>query len=615
MTGSMSAAQAMATGMNSNSLTVETPPEQTFGLNYDYSQTRISALMQTWDFESINTDYRRRTRDIVVNVNDLRNQGHLKPDETLIPVRLINTNIEREKPPYVAFMTQSQRRAVFKAKDDIKLNTPLIEEEFTRVTSYLGWELSHYRCLDGSQTHGWDAVEIEFDPTLPSKHFVSHIGHDNLCFPLDARDIEDSEFILVRKYPTVSKLRQFVFRHGFNKDQVNKVIQKSNISPTPGQYSDVPQDDSTRDIYKVFFKSNGIVYVAWYGGTVCDAWLVEPKPLYMGVQVQKPQTIEEIVNVPVVDPLTGMTISVPTPQPRTELVWEDEPEVEYPVVLLFYSEGEQQKIADKKGRVYLDESKQEAAIGLTSAFVNTAQRSSNLQAFPDGPNDESGSPKQTGVILGNGTIWNRKMGFFNTPPPSPAILQGIERIAVQNSQEALQVDYTVKNRQDSRKTATEIQSAEADQALINGVQVTLFSIYLRKVYTKIWHIIQSQALQEKIKFCQLVVGQELDGKPIFKNNTLLLNNAFEVFAAGDVDVVQRQQKLSMMMNMWPVVSQTPIAQMFLLDILKLAFPSDIDKYTQAWQQAQMMMAQNPQLQNQNQSANKENSNQPKESSQ
>jgi hypothetical protein len=208
--------------------------------------------------------------------------------------------------------------------------------------------------------------------------------------------------------------------------------------------------------------------------------------------------------------------------------------------------------------------------------VNGSLRASNVYAAPANPTDAVGvAPSQTEIILEHGKMFNNPVNFFHTDYPDVSMLTGIQALDTQNSQETNQIAWAVNNREDSRKTAAEIKSANQQTQLISGVQVTLFSIFLRKLYNKAWLIVQSQALQNKIQFLMI------PGGPLgeYTNNVVVINKIYDVKAAGDVDVLERQEKIQLMQSFWPVVQNTPIAGIFLADILKAAFPDDGDRYS------------------------------------
>jgi hypothetical protein len=151
----------------------------------------------------------------------------------------------------------------------------------------------------------------------------------------------------------------------------------------------------------------------------------------------------------------------------------------------------------------------------------------------------------------------------------------------EHSQETNQVNFAANNRQDSRKTAKEIAAAQQQSSLINSVQVTLFSAYLRDVYKLVWRIAQSQALQGLI----IIVPIYDETGNVIGNNDAMISKEYEILPAGDVDVIQRQEKLDRMMSFWPVMQTTPLAEAFLMDILASAFPDSFDRYKKLMEQA------------------------------
>lgn len=542
--------------------------------DYEYPKNRITQLVNSFDFEFKATDYRRRARNITVNVADLRTQGKIKPDETIIPIRLIDTNIKREEPAKLAYLKQSRRLAIFKAKNVAKpVNVQYLEEEFTRVCQYQGWEVDFIRAIDGSATHGWDSIEIIFDPKLPGGFCFDQIGHENLIFPLDSKSLEASEFVIRIRQVTVTQLRNFVKKYKFDETQVQFVIDSTQPVRQSNSISvqSVPTEDSLREIYKVFFKQDGTVYVGWYAKEA-NNWLKLPEKLFLGKKKLVTNVVEKMVPMKTGVTSFGAPIIENIPQQVPETTWEIVYETSFPIKLLLYEENEQPQIKDRKGRVYKDDYKQEALLALWSSFINGCIRASNVHAAPKNP-ATGGAPKQTNVIIEHGKLWSEPIDFFNTPWPDPMILTAAQALDVQNTQETLQLSAAVSNRQDSRKTAQEIKQVQQEQSLVNGVQVTLLSVFLRDILTAVWQIVQSQALQELIVFCSQNVG---GGE--FKNDLELIGEDYDIFAAGDVDVVQRAEKLQKQLQFLPIVGNTALGEEFLVDIIKSAFPDEANRY-------------------------------------
>jgi len=575
-------------GGTRNSASVAFPTEP---LSADFTEfsCRVKQLINAWDTETKNTEYRRRARNLSVNVQDLRTKGTLKPDESVIPVRLIDRNIKREQPARIAFLKQSPRLAIFKNPLDPTSNNQVIESEFTRVNQYPGWELPFFKCDDGAATHGWDALELELDYSLPGGFKFDHVGHDNLIFALDTTRFQAND-IVIRNIPvTITQLKIFVEKYGFDKTQVEKVI--TGVEKTRETLNnvgeEVPQTDSQRSIYKVFNRENGYIMVSWYAKEA-DTWMLAPKPLFLGVKHEEevPPTPEEAAMALLQGvELTPTTVSV------------DDYEKDFPFIIQVYEETEQRRIKDHKGRVFKDEYKQEAMFAIWSSYINACVRATNIMASPKNPMG-GGAPKQNGNFkIEHGKLWTEPMDFWNLPYPEAQMLDAAQKLDVQNTEETNQVNYSVQNRQDSRKTAEEIRSANQQQSLINGVNVTMYSVFIRECCIRSWRLVQSFAQQGKITFCSISTPGEpgLDGssgEPQVQNNLPEINKPWEIFAAGDADVVQRAEKSSRQLAMWPMIAGTPLAMTFLIDILKNSFPEDAPRYEQelrAYQQQQQQL--------------------------
>ena len=544
--------------------------EQTRQVN-DFTVARIylNRLVKDWTYEVSETEERRKTRDIQVSVKQLRNEGKLDDDETLIPDRVIDENITREQPPYINYLKNSRRLAIFTSLTNPGQNTQALELEYTRGMTYVGWELAHYKCLDGAQTHGWDAVEVVYDTSKPFNVGIEHIGHDKLFFPRSSTDFQACSEV-VRAYDvTIVQLQDFVQRFGFNASQVNYIMKAVETSK---------KQNETIRIFKRFKKLNGQVMVSWfsleYGVT---DWLKAPAPHFLGIKKQG------------------------------QSGWQDSPVTMYPIFILPYRETEKPRLIDHKGRVFLDENKQEAQTAILSGFVNGLTRASNIYASPSQDSGDGASLKELEDIkLIGGRIMNKPMVFWSPPYPDPMVIKALQFLDTSNAQETNQVNFAVNNREDSRKTAQEIKTANQQQQLLNSVQLTLFSTHVRSIYSFSWLIVQSQALQGLIPFLQVTqqipVLSPVDNQPVLdpqtgqpmskpqtSNNYPVISQTYDVRAAGDVDVIQNDDTIQKMQAFWPIVAQTPIAMSFLAELIRRSFPDIGEKWAG-------QLEQSPQLQ-------------------
>lgn len=549
-------------------------PQRADTFSYDKHKQRITDLEQQFAPEQYATKRRRTIRNIEVNVKDLRREKILAADETLVPDRLIDTNIRREQPAIIRYLVESERIGIFKPLRNKDLPVRPLEDEVTRCVRIPDWVRSFIKTDDGTRTHGWDALEITFDDAMSAYGDLSYrqVGHDNLVFPLEATDIQACQEIEILLDLTTSTLRTFVDKYAWSKAQVD-ILATNNKA----------QDDQRERVHKIrkyLFKVQGsrVVYVAYYHPD-CNEWLKEPTPLYLGKRELRDTMVEQEIPVAAAPDGTPIMqkVSIPTQQ------WEDVYETRYPVVLFYYYETEEKTIMSHKGRAYLDEYKQEAATALLSAVVNNTYRSSNTYGSPKNATGSNiGTPKITTASLVNGGIYDTPLDFWALPNNADGSLKAHQYISTQNAQETNQVAWAVNNRADSRKTATEVQSAERSQGEMNTVSTVLFSASIAEFVLQVWEIIRSRALQGKIAF--------LEGNPA---RDALLQEEYAVAAAGDVDVVKRDKTLLTMMQDWQVISATPLAPMFLADYLKKRYPDNGERYaTIIMQAAQAAQQQN-----------------------
>ncbi len=194
-----------------------------------------------------------------------------------------------------------------------------------------------------------------------------------------------------------------------------------------------------------------------------------------------------------------------------------------------------------------------------------------------------------------GRIFKKPLNFFHPDYPDPMVLKALQYFDIANSQEMGQVTFAANNRVDSRKTAKEISSSEQQQQLLNSVQLTLFSTHIRGQYNLVWLIVQSQAMQGLIKFCQIktqkpvinpVTNQPLPDpdtqqpqmQDVWENDFDTISQIYDIRAAGDVDVIQKQEKVQQMKQDWPVISTTVLKDTFLAELIRLEYPDTGEKW-------------------------------------
>jgi hypothetical protein len=529
------------------------PLEQARLFQYSRAIGRIKVLIK--DFEEhveAPARLRRATRFIDVDIKKLQAAGELGADETMISIRVIDDNIRKEKPPFLAFLKQSRRMVIFTDMDEPndRRASELLEKDYTQGMSYLRWNVPFEKALDGAQLHGWDWIETEFDSKKPFMVGFSHIGHENLIFDIKARDIQSQEELLRKFTLSVYEFERLQSRKGFNSNLIRKVVAKKRESNE--------NIDDEIIIYKRFFKYDGIVYVNWLADpkecTDYEEWLREPEKLFLGKVTTEMSIDENLRPVQLMFPID---------------------EEEYPIEGYYYQETEEAMIVKKRGRYDLDKEKQEAQTALWSVYINGCIRASNVYASPKNATGES-VPRILDLDLVAGTLYSVPLEFWSPPYPNDVILRASNALDVKMAAEQGETSYAVLNRKDSRKTAEEISTAQEKEVAINSITLGNFSNFVTASHGRAWPIVQSLGMIGVVPI--LKTTDPMSGEKI--NNIELLGREYNVRAAGDVDVLERNEKLKKRFAVWPMVQQTGISQMFLVDILKEMFPEDSFKYEQ-----------------------------------
>lgn len=579
---------------NAQSPLVQRPPSDF--LDYAKAKQRFDNRIQVWNKEIENTKRRRKERYIDLDVEQLRQSGAIGEDETFIPTRIIDVNITREKADAMNFLNSSNRLAYFRCVDDPNVDARQLDSDVTKGLTYPGWYQNFQRHWDGSALHGWNSIEVMYDESKPLHVGFEEIGHENLLFNTKIKNIQDDEFILRRYEVTVMKLLDFVTDYAFDQSVVFNLT--SNLEHQR-------QDNIMLTIYKCYYKIDGIVYVGWYSGEPkAQTWLKAPQKLVCGIrklQVQPQQTQTLNIGAGIeqaslaADNLANSNIDENTaiPSGTTTVqapisIWMDEDVKEYPIYLFIYRDDEQQALADHKGRGFFDLPQQEAVTAVTTGFINGILKASQIYASPQNDVDDTTTLKQLELPITGGKIFNKRVDFWGPPYPDPMVLNSLQYLSQANAQETGKMAVAVSNRKDSRKTAKELDLASGEQQKITTVGLADYSEFLRSLYTFSWKIIQSQALEGKIVLLPSQ-GQPdpLTGQVQKKNNTEIIKLNFDIRAAGDIDVVQKEQELQKRREDWPVIQNTPLAGVFLSDYIRLQYPTYAEKYIQVLQQGDM----------------------------
>lgn len=486
----------------------------------------------------------RRLRSNKADVEQMRSAGLLQENQTFIGVRLINQNINQALPPLLSYLKQSPRMATFVPGDNSYL-----DQEFTRVLQYPGWEIPYIEVLDGAELNGIGYMMVKADNTKLGGVSMETIPFNEIIYDRRLKSLQDSPAILIKHVITAVSFYHWDSFENFDKNSdAYKAIAKRLLS----EEVNVIGDDLV--IYETFVKVNGFVYRGWYYKD-SRQWLKQPLPFSNGIEESVPE-----INI---DPM-AMTSEPTYVNKPVHLTY-------YPIAVKRSEIKENRKHDEAEGRAVEDYHKQEAATTLMTSAVNGCTQAANTMWSPDGANLDGVAPAQLQYKIKNNAIWKTPMRAFTAPWPDPMIFKGIEAVTQQNAMENNQVAWAVNNRKDSRKTAKEIEAAQQQQGMLTGTSALVFSIFLRDVLTMTWPIVQSEAKKGSIKFL-IEVSDPAEKEAI-------LSKQYEVKPAGDIDFVEKQQRITNIQQDLPMFQGTPIGQEMMKEYVRLRYPEKYDQWS------------------------------------
>jgi hypothetical protein len=540
---------------------------------YPKLEDKIKHLHEVLDDMTNKVAISRELRYIDIDVEGEREAGQLQPDEVNIPLHIIDTNIRREQSAYVQYITQSPRAIILQDEDDDAVDLAPLEKDLTKKLRFDGWQIPMFACIDSFQANGYGVLEVVQDLSNPGEVGYEHVEYGNFAFTTDTQNIQAVEMtgrkVFFTKTALLALCGDGTKPEHWKREQVDKVISAQPDSTPKDQAAD-GKERSLYAVIKVMFKVSGMVMVAWAAPEVCDDWLRDPRPLFLGRRKMRQPTMMESLAL-----RTGMM-----KQPPSDEAYE----TEFPYVVFPYLISENATISELKGRVFLDQDLQEATRSLMSSIVTKARRSAGLYFSKDvsDPNDDL--LMQKNIFMKSGCLINAKIQAFELAAPDSTLLNSVQALMTANQQETSQVNFAVNNRKDSRKTAKEVDTAQQEQQRLSTVQVVLFAIALTQTYRLMVDIIKSRVAAGLIVIQNPTIAQ-------------MYQHRFSVKPSGDVDVIEKQQLIGAMMNSWAVVQNTAAGPVFMMDLLELLFPDRASKYVQAIQQ-QLQQQQSAQAQQQ-----------------
>ena len=400
-------------------------------MDKDQLVARCGVLVDNWSKISDSIDTNRDAEALDITPQEARARGIVVGNETYVGRRIIATNIQREMPTYIKYLSGSYRHITAIALD----NTPVtvlsaLEEDFTLSFRVGNWLEQHIQALSSFALQGRGVFMV-----IPSMGELNtalvYIPPEDFVFPLDTRDLQFAPLIGIRYSISVDQFKAWRKNYQWEEEACNKIIDAN------------PEADRVQTMYPVYLmlmKTDTGVQAFWFH-----------------------KESNQLLRTPYAYNAGFMNGD------GTAAVTRD-----YPIFPVYYQITENPKIIERKGRAHADMHDQEAMTMLWTSSVNASMRSSELYiGLDETGNTENPEIVQTEFIMEPGKILKRPVKFYSPPAPDGSILATAQALRVENSAQAGQVDFAAQARKDSRKTATELDLAKSQTDDTQAVSLTV----------------------------------------------------------------------------------------------------------------------------------------------
>ena len=492
-------------------------------MDKDVLVNKCGVLVDNWNKIATSIDTNRDAEALDITPQEARGRGIVIGNETYVGRRIIATNIQREMPTYIKYLSGSYRHISAIALD----NTPVtalsaLEEAFTLSFRVGNWLEQHIQALSSFALQG-RGVFMCIPSATPLNTTLVYIPPEDFIFPLDTRDLQFAPLIGIRYSISVDQFKVWRKTYQWEEAACSKIIDAN------------PEADRVQTMYPVYLmlmKTEGGVQAFWFHRE-SNQLLRTPYPYNAGFMNE--------------DGTAAAT-------------------KDYPIFPVYYQITENPKLIERKGRAHADMHDQEAMTMLWTSSVNASIRSSELYiGLDETATTENPEIAQTEFIMEPGKILKKPVKFYSPPAPDGSILATAQALRVENSSAAGQVDFAAQARKDSRKTAKELTLAQTQTDQNQAVSLTMFASGYRAALQFQWLVLQfNMASGYNTTF--LVTDPA--------SQAVLKTAKVYITPAGDVDFVERETKMKLYTQYYALIEGTALAPFFLNKILELAFPKE-----------------------------------------
>lgn len=499
-------------------------------------EQRFKALLTDWGKHEVALHMNRDAYELDITVDEARARKMVLGNETFIGRRVIAENIKRELPVFIQYLKGSYRH-VTASSDSVPLDQlNLIESAVTKSVRSGPWLATHIKSIMAMGLHGRGVFMVIPDAENAMDTDTVYVPTTDFIVPVNSRDFQQAPMMGVRYMISESQFKDWAKEYKWIPDKVKSILDALTTAESVHR---------NFKVYLVMTKSPMGIQQFWYSEDP-NHMLSDPVPLFIGKMEQGP-----------VDPMA----------PAQEPVYTGVPTDQYPIFPVFYEITENPVLIEIKGRAHADMHDQEALTMGWTSYVNGMIRASELFAARDQQAVvENPETLQTSVLIKPGVVTKEKLIFYTPPAPDAGCLMALQALRTENSSGAGQTDFAAANRQDSRKTATELNAAKEQAVQHQTVPLTNFAIGYSELLKFRWSIVQHNV---RSGFNTKFMANHPEVRAVL--------DQVEILPAGDVDYVARSEKLSKFTNFYQLFAQTPVGIYFLKKILELAFP---DEYQQ-----------------------------------
>ena len=479
----------------------------------------------------------RKIRDQNLDREMMIKDGKILGDDIVIPIRMVHDTILRNIARYENYLRAPSRIILLKDPHNPIQSAEQLDIRYSNGIKQPEWDTPFIRVADSGELHGAGFLEIVHDLNTDLQVNFEFIRFEDFCYDQKCKKLQRQPMIARRMQWNSDQLIAGI-KSGFSEEVVGKLI---------GQNKDAFK---LFDIYKVWTKVAGVVWVTW-ASEDCAEYLKELRKL-------------DVIG---------------------------EPETSYPVFDFRFLLTEDEELFQAKGRGFLDKDSQEAATQTWTSMINGTRRAARFYPSPKNIID---SNSETQILLKEAVMNKVPFDLLQMQYPPSSMLATVTTLQRQQAESSGSINFAAVTNKGSEKTATEIEAAQELETQISGTVMANYSRFYRNVHNFSWRWVQGLARRNQIDFIGTpVVVPELG--VIYQNDQELLRPDYVVYVAGDYELVRAKELEQLFANFGDLFKGTPLGRVMTRDLLIAKFPEAGKRYADLYTQFNVLQDQTIQI--------------------